>query len=347
MSDSDRPQRVIPILLGVITFVLVIAALRSAQTIVVPFMLALFAALIASPILLWMQGKGMPTWLSVLAIVLVMVAVVGLIGFVAGASVQDFSDRLPFYKQQFNARLDKATENMGEDAAAAAQDLFNVFDPAKAMGLAAGLLNSVGSALTNAALIVFMLVFMLLEVTGFQKKRKGARPSSWDVMDYISRVAHSVKRYLAIKTLISLATGVTAGLLVGVMRIDFAILWGLLAFLLNYVPSIGSILAAIPPVLLALIQYGPGTALIVALGYVGINAIFGNLVEPRVAGRGVGLSPLVVFLSLVFWGWVLGPVGMLLSVPLTASIKIILESGESTRWAAVLLGGAPKDEPVA
>jgi predicted PurR-regulated permease PerM len=252
-----------------------------------------------------------------------------------------------FYQQQFIARLDKATENMSEDAAAAVKDLFNVFDPAKAMRLAAGLLDSVGSALTNAALITFMLVFMLLEVTGFQKKLQVALPSSWDVMDYISRVAHSVKRYLAIKTVISLATGLTAGLLVGIMRIDFAILWGLLAFLLNYIPSVGSILAAIPPVILALIQYGPGAALVVALGYMVINAVFGNLIEPRLAGRGVGLSPLVVFLSLVFWGWVLGPVGMLLSVPLTASIKIILESGESTRWAAVLLGGAPKDEPAA
>lgn len=344
MSDGNRPQRVIPILLGIITFVLVVAALRSAQSIVVPFMLAAFATLIASPILLWMQGKGIPTWLSVLAIVLVVVGAVGLIGYVVGASVQDFSGRLQFYEQHFNVRLDTATEDMSEDAAAAVRDFFNVFDPAKAMSLAARLLDGVGSALTNAALIVFMLVFMLLEVTGFQKKLKLALPVSWDVMDYISRVAHSVKRYLAIKTMISLATGLTAGLLVGVMRIDFAILWGLLAFLLNYIPSVGSILAAIPPLILALIQYGPGAALVVALGYALINAVFGNLIEPKLAGHGVGLSPFVVFLSLVFWGWVLGPIGMLLSVPLTASIKIILESSESTRWASVLLGSTPKDK---
>lgn len=345
MSDSDRPQRLMPVLVGIITFILVMAALRTAQAIVVPLMLAVFAALIASPILLWLQRKGVPTWASVLAIVLVMVAVVGLIGYVAGASVQDFSDRLPFYKQQFFARLDEATRNMSTEASAALRDLFNVFDPAKAMGLAAGLLNGVGSALTNAALIVFILIFMLMEVSSFTRKLELAIPRSRDVMDYISRVAHSVKRYLAIKTVISLATGVTAGLLVSVLGIDFALLWGLLAFLLNYVPSVGSILAAIPPVILALIQYGPGRALVVVVGYIVINAVFGNLIEPRLAGRGVGLSPLVVFLSLVFWGWVLGPVGMLLSVPLTASIKIILESTPSTQWAAVLLGSAPKDKP--
>jgi len=345
MSDGQRPQRLIPILLGVITFVLVIAALRSAQGVVVPLMLAVFAALIASPILLWMERKGIPTWVSVLAVVLVMVSVVGLIGYVAGASVQDFTDRLPVYKQQFFARLDEATRNLSPEASSAVRDLFNVFDPAKAMGLAAGLLEGVGSALTNAALIVFILVFILLEVSSFPRKLQLAIPHSRAVMDYIAQVAHSVKHYLAIKTVISLATGLTAGLLVGIVGVDFAILWGLLAFLLNYIPSVGSILAAIPPVILALIQIGPGAAVVVALGYVVINAIFGNLIEPRLAGHGVGLSPLVVFLSLVFWGWVLGPVGMLLSVPLTASIKIVLDTSETTRWAAVLLGSAPRNKP--
>lgn len=344
MSESGRPQRLVPVLLGVITFIVIMAGLRAAQSIVVPLMLAVFAALIASPVLLWMERKGVPTWVSVFAIVLAMVAVVGIIGYVAGASVQDFSDRLPFYKQQFQARLTKATSNMSEDAAAAVRDLFDVFDPAKAMSLAAGLLTGVGGALTNATLIVFILIFILLEVSGFQKKLHLAIPHSRQVMDYISEVAHSIKRYLAIKTLISLATGLTAGGMVALLGVDFAILWGLLAFLLNYIPSIGSILAAIPPVLLALVQIGPGAALAVTTGYVLINAVYGNLVEPRLAGRGVGLSPLVVFLSLVFWGWVLGPVGMLVSVPLTASIKIALESTESTRWAAILLGSTPKDK---
>jgi len=343
MSDNNRTAHLMPIMVGIMTFIVIMAGLRAAQSIVVPFMLAVFAALIASPILLWMQRKGIPTWLSVLAIVLVMVAAVGLMGYVAGASLQDFSDRVPFYKQQFVAQLDTASRNLNPDAASALKDLFNVFDPAKAMGLAAGLLSGVGGALTNAALIVFILVFILLEVSDFPKKLQLAIPHSRVVLDYVSEVANSIKRYLAVKTMVSLATGISAGVLVGLVGIDFAILWGLLAFLLNYIPSIGSILAAVPPVLL--IQFGPGAAIGVALGYVGINAVFGNLLEPRLAGHRVGLSPLVVFLSLVFWGWVLGAVGMLISVPLTASIKIALETSESTRWAAVLLGSAPKEKP--
>ena len=121
------------------------------------------------------------------------------------------------------------------------------------------------------------------------------------------------------------------------MGLDFPLLWGLLAFLLNYIPNIGSIIAAVPAVLLALVQIGPGRAIVIAGGYVAINLLIGNLIEPRVMGQGLGLSTLVVFLSLIFWGWVLGPVGMLLSVPLTMTLVMALESQEDTRRYALIL----------
>ncbi len=146
---------------------------------------------------------------------------------------------------------------------------------------------------------------------------------------------------MVIKTLVSLATGIAIAIWLGVLGVDYAMLWGLLAFLLNYVPNIGSIIAAIPAVLLALVQLGVGSALLAALGFLVVNAAIGNVIEPRFMGRGLGLSTLVVFLSLVFWGWVLGPVGMLLSVPLTMTVKIALESNEDTRWIAILLGPQP------
>jgi predicted PurR-regulated permease PerM len=122
-----------------------------------------------------------------------------------------------------------------------------------------------------------------------------------------------------------------------IIGVDFPILWGLLAFLLNYIPSIGSIIAAIPAVLLALIQLGIGEALFAGLGYLVVNFVMGNIIEPRFMGSSLGISTLVVFLSLVFWGWVFGPIGMLLSVPLTMSIKIALDSKENTLWLSTLL----------
>jgi predicted PurR-regulated permease PerM len=123
-----------------------------------------------------------------------------------------------------------------------------------------------------------------------------------------------------------------------ILNIDYALLWGLLAFLLNFIPNIGSIIAAIPAILLSLIQFGPGIAIITSVGYLVINFVFGNVLEPRMMGKGLGLSTLIVFLSLIFWGWILGPVGMLLSVPLTMVVKIALDSSDDTRWIATLLG---------
>ena len=147
-----------------------------------------------------------------------------------------------------------------------------------------------------------------------------------------------MRRYLAIKSLMSLGTGAAVWLWLTILGVDYPVLWGLLAFLLNYVPNIGSIIAAVPAVLLALVQLGPAEAAWAAAGYLAVNVLFGNVLEPRFMGRGVGLSALVVFLSLVFWGWVLGPVGMFLSVPLTITAKIALAASDETRWAAVLLG---------
>jgi predicted PurR-regulated permease PerM len=149
-----------------------------------------------------------------------------------------------------------------------------------------------------------------------------------------------LRRYLAVKTWISMLTGAALGLWVAAIGLDFAVFWGLVAFLLNYIPNLGSIIAAIPPTLLALVQLGPGPAVLVVLGYLVVNMALGNIVEPMVMGRRLGLSTLVVFLSLVFWGWLFGPVGMFLSVPLTMAVKITLESSREFRWVAILLGDA-------
>jgi len=148
----------------------------------------------------------------------------------------------------------------------------------------------------------------------------------------------SVNSYFSIKTWISLATGIFIAIWLAVIGVDYPLLWGLLAFLLNFVPNIGSIIAAVPALLLALVQLGGGEALLAGLGYVIANVVLGNVVEPKFMGKGVGLSTLVVFISLVFWGWILGPVGMLLSVPLTMIIKLALESRQQTQWLAILLG---------
>jgi predicted PurR-regulated permease PerM len=155
-----------------------------------------------------------------------------------------------------------------------------------------------------------------------------------------------MKRYVVIQTGVSLVTGILIGSWLAILGVDFPVLWGLMAFLLNFIPNLGSIIAAIPAILLTLVQLGMGHAALAAAGYVVISFMIGNVVQPRLMGRGLGLSTLVVFLSLLFWGSLLGLVGMVLSVPITMAFKIAFESNESTRWIAVLLGPEPSPADV-
>jgi predicted PurR-regulated permease PerM len=341
MTEITGPGHSIRFLLGVIAFILVIAAMRDAQSLVVPLLLALYAALIAAPAVAGLQKKGMPVWAAVVVVVLAMAIIVVLLGLLAGTSVQEFSAKLPGYQQQLTERLQGAEELLGGRGETVLRELIETIDPGKAMSLAASLLNGVSGVLTNSALILFIMILLLFDLTSIPAKMRGAMPNSKPILDYLDTVTDSLKHYIVIKSLISLFTGIVVGLFVGLMGVDFPVLWGLLAFALNFIPNIGSILAAVPAVLLAMIQFGPGKALIVVGGYVAINVIVGNLIEPRITGQGLGLSTLVVFVSLVFWGWVLGTMGMLLSVPLTMTIKIGLESHPDSRWVAALLAPAP------
>ncbi|MCA9467990.1 MAG: AI-2E family transporter, partial [Nitrospira sp.] len=161
------------------------------------------------------------------------------------------------------------------------------------------------------------VIFILFEASSFQQKVRAALGDPKGTLPQFQKIIDAVNNYLAIKTLVSVATGVIVAIWVAILGIDFPVIWGLLAFLLNYIPNLGSIIAAVPPVLLGYIQFGLGRAVLVAIGFIIVNVVFGNAVEPRLMGRKLGLSTLVVFLSLIFWGWVWGPVGMLLSVPMT------------------------------
>jgi predicted PurR-regulated permease PerM len=182
------------------------------------------------------------------------------------------------------------------------------------------------------------MIFILLEASTIETKIEAAFGRSTQSLRRPRVFLTNLGNYLGIKTVVSMATGLAAGLLTWTIGVDFPLLWAMLAFLLNYVPTIGSIIAAVPAVLMALVQLGPGEASATAIGFAAINVVFGNFIEPRLMGYGVGISPLVVFIGLVFWGWVFGPVGMLLSVPLTMTLKLGLESDERTRWIAILLG---------
>ena len=320
--------------------VIVIYGMQLAKALLIPFLLAAFIALITVRPMLWMQRKGVPAVLAALSIVLVVMLILTVVGTVVGRSIADFTAALPSYQERLDRIVSDVltfmAENLnGDDSIQGIGDLIN---PGRVMGFVTVFLNAMRGVLTSVFLIFFTVVFILLEASQLKVKIEAAFGSSEVKLDGPRAFLINLGRYLGIKTLVSFATGFLAWLLTWSVGLDFPLLWGMLAFLLNYVPTIGSIIAAVPAILLALIQLGPGEALVVMIGFATINVSFGNLIEPRLMGYGVGISPLVVFVGLIFWYWVFGPVGMLLSVPLTMVVKLLLESDEETRWIAILLG---------
>lgn len=336
-ATTGRNTRTVLTLAAVI---IVIYGLQMAKALLVPFLVAVFLALITVRPMLFMQSKRVPAVLAALVVVSFMMLILSLLGTLVGRSIAEFTAAIPSYQERLNLIvadvLNFAVEHLKLDPAI--RDLNDIVDPGFAMGLVATLLNGLRSVLTNVFLIFFTMVFILLEASTVKTKFEASFGASAAAFERPRAFLVNLGRYLGIKTLVSVATGFLAWLLTWAIGLDFPLLWGMLAFLLNYVPTIGSIIAAVPAILLALVQLGPGEALAVLTGFVAINVLFGNLIEPRLMGYGVGISPLVVFVGLIFWGWVFGPVGMLLSVPLTMTLKLALENDEDTRWIAIFLG---------
>lgn len=321
-------------------FVIIIAGVRSASPILIPFLLSVFIAIISSPPLFWLKKKGVPTLPAMLIVISSVLGIVFVIVFMAGTSLDDFSRSAPFYQQSIKEKTQSFLSILdGMGISVSGHGLLDAFDPGIVMKLVTRILSGLRVVLTNGFLILLTVIFILLEASSFPTKLRAVLGESHhESFVHFDTFMSNMQRYIAIKTLTSLGTAIAIAVWLSILGIDYPLLWGLLAFLLNYIPNIGSILAAIPAVFLALIQLGTGSALLTILGYLIVNILFGAVIEPRVMGRGLGLSTLVVFLSLVFWGWVLGPVGMLLSVPLTMTLKIALDSSEDTRWIAILLG---------
>ena len=320
--------------------VVIIAGMKAASALIVPFLIATFLALITVRPMLWLQAHRVPTMLAALLIVLTIMAAITVVGVVVGRSLAAFTAALPGYQQQLQGLIDGVVSFVVQytDSDQSVERVGDLINPGWAMGLAATLLNAVRDIMTNTLLIVFTVIFILLEASSFPTKITAAFGDTAGSLDRARQFLDDLGRYLGIKTLVSIITGLLVWLLTWWLSLDFPKLWGMLAFLLNYIPTLGSIIAAVPAVLLALVQLGVGEATATAIGFMAINIAFGNFIEPRLMGYGVGISPLIIFVGLIFWGWVFGPVGMLLSVPLSMTLKLALESDDRTRWVAIFIG---------
>jgi len=291
-----------------------------------------------------------PKWLALSVVVFLLLEICSIFALLFTGQLEGFRDGLPTYQQRLSLLSDQFggwLEGVGvENARDAVND---IFDPTALTGLVRVALTNVSNIFATGLLVLLAVVFMLLEAPSLAAKMRTAFHLTEDAGARLGRLLSAVNQYMLIKTLTSLATALCIWVWLWILGIEFAVLLGLLAFVLNFIPFVGAILMTIPAVILALILTDLQTTLLVALGYLVTNTGIGSILEPRIMGRGLGISTLAVFLSLLFWGWVLGTVGVFLAVPITIALMIALEASPQTRPMAVLLGPAldarPNPEP--
>lgn len=333
------------ILVGLAAFIIIVAGIKSASSLFVTLLLSCFVAILCAPAYILMQKYRVPSWLAI--VILMSILLVIQIGFVsiAANTVSEFTNDIPMYQEKFRTFVLDATNKISDFGITVPPDFVQQhLDPSLGFEIATSTLSGMAALASNAFMILLAVLFILLEGSSFPHKLRMAFGGN-QALSSATRFTKAVKDYMRIKTGVSLTTGVLVYVLLSIVGVDYALIWAVVAFLFNFVPSIGSVIASVPAVMLTLIQLGGIDAIIVASGYAAINIVLGNVIEPRLMGKGMGLSPLVVFLSLVFWGWVLnGAVGMLLSVPLTVFFKIAMDGSEETRWISILLGPDMTDE---
>jgi len=318
----------------------IIACLKAAAVIVVPFLLAIFLVILIAPVYFWLQRKGAPSWLALLAVIFGMLGI-GMFGasFFTNA-VNEFAGKLPRYQTELTQEINQGIDWLQSHGVEVEDDIAKQMLDTRALFRQTGaLLSNVGGLLSNAFVITLVAIFILMEAARMPDKIRHLPGMTDDRWDDLVQIVESVRQYMGMKTIMSALTGVLVIALLKIMGVDYPILLGVLAFLLNFVPSIGSIIAAIPGIMLALVLHGVGDAMLVSVGYVCINVGVSNFLEPRYMGNRLGLSPMIIIVTLFLWAWILGPVGMLLSVPLTMAVKVALEASEKTRGIAYLMSG--------
>ncbi|MDG2054542.1 MAG: AI-2E family transporter [Phycisphaerales bacterium] len=372
MESSTKSQASVGVngwrlIMALAGLVVIVAGLQLASSLLVPIAAAVFFAVLCIPPVNWLQKRKVPQWLAVIIVFVVVLVAFVFVGLIVNQSISSFLTRLPDYQTALQERLkpiDPFIEKIGlgdyvnpllskaddtvdpttssviatdQMAQADEAETGGIGDPSNLLPFITRALRALSSIMSNTVFVMLMVVFILAEAAGLPRKFCVAVTNPEADLEAFSGIVGDLQTYIKVKTILSLATGILAGGLCWLVGTDYPVLWGLLAFLLNFIPTFGSILAAIPPVLLTWVMLDWQWAAVILAGYLVINNVLGNIIEPRMMGTRLGMSTLVVFLSMVFWGWVWGPVGMILSVPLTMILKIMLQHTPDLAWIAVLL----------
>ena len=345
-----KNSNVIVVLLGILAVFVLGVTLQELRAVLLPFSVAVLLSFIFRPVVFFLKARKIPTGFSLVVVLLSLTLVLVLIGLLVYSSAQSFTEALPRYEARvagvvdsIEVNLERQAESFGVDMGDL--DMGSVIQVSTITQMASSGVGSFFNFVANTFLVILFMLFILAGTGDLDSKVRRALPS--EVAERIAAVVHNasaqVRQYLLTKTLISAATGGLIALFLWILGIDFPLLWGFLAFLLNFIPNIGSLLAVIFPFLLSLLQFDTLTRpLLVLILLEAVQIVMGNVIEPRMMAFSLNLSPLLVLVSLIFWGWLWGILGMVLAVPLTATIKIIFENIEPLRPIAVLMGGEIK-----
>lgn len=331
----------------IISVILTMAALKSAQLLFMSFTISLFLSFILRPLITLLEKIKIPTVLASLISLGSLFVLIYLIAGIIAVSFRSFSELIPFYTGKLTTYILDFTSKLDEvgiktDVAY----LLKQINPNTVASFVGKSLMSVVNVLTYSVIVFFTTLFMILETRTFQDKALVAFKGKFKVNDYFKNIGKDIQRYLVFKTLISLATGSLIYIALSIVGLDFALLWAFLAFLLNFIPSVGSIVAALPPILLALVQFDSPLkyAAIVGFIFLAVNILIGNYLDPKIMGDSFNISPLLIFMSLIFLGWLWGPIGMLLAVPLMVCLRLALYSFPKTHYIAILMQGKLSQE---
>ena len=320
------------------SFVVIIAGMKMASEVVVILFLAIFISSIFSTILKVLEKKNIPKIISYFLILIIVVFISFMFAYIINISLNDFIKNLPFYEDKF--------KNLILNSTIIAQDYGLEIDKTKILealnfssffGVTTNIIGSISAFLSKFLLVIIGVAFILAESKSFQTKLKVIFRNNAKKLEHFNLFSFNIQKYFVVKTFTSFLTGFIITLMLMFFNVDYPILWGVIAMLFNFIPVVGSIIASIPAILLALMNLDIFSAVWVIVLYMVINISISNILEPKLMGRELGLSPLVIFFSLIFWGYILGIVGMFLAVPITMTLKIAFDSNISTHWLGILM----------
>ncbi|OCL99759.1 AI-2 transport protein TqsA [Aliarcobacter thereius] len=322
------------------SFIIIMAGIKMASEIVVILFLAIFISIIFSSVLNFLQKKRIPKFISYIILILIVLTIGFVLSYVVNISLKDFLKNIPMYEENLKLlifNLINLLHNYGFEINIDRAVIMETLNISSFFGLTKNLIGSISAFLSKFLLIIIGVAFILAESKSFQTKLKLIFRNDSNRINSFDLFSENIQKYFVVKTFTSFLTGLIISLMLIFFNVDYPILWGVLAMLFNFVPVVGSIIASIPAIILALMSLDILTVIWIISFYVLINISISNILEPKFMGKELGLSPLIIFFSLIFWGYILNIVGMFLAVPLTMSLKIAFDSNKNTRWLGILM----------